>query len=269
MLRKRTGVILSSWPSELCRHHIILQPVADSRRSPDLVFSCCYWVFVILGRLLGSTDAVYDCCRGHVGHFWYLDWVSQISFEIISERVRRSQLSPRLCTNRKLCCWQRRHCNDFPLLRRSWLCMARPNRCVLRRDTPIQNSSERISYRLCSDGDLLGIQSVCQSNWPGAFAREILSYIYIAILVVECFCVWFLFVETKGPTLEEIAALFDGNDSDAAQDTDMESSNKKDQDLNHMGWNHHRLIILWKYLVFEGWIEYRWQTSPVLREEAW
>lgn len=37
--------------------------------------------------------------------------------------------------------------------------------------------------------------------------------VYIAILVVECLCIWFLFVETKGPTLEEIAELFDGKDA--------------------------------------------------------
>ncbi|KUL90819.1 hypothetical protein ZTR_00635 [Talaromyces verruculosus] len=60
-------------------------------------------------------------------------------------------------------------------------------------------------------------------------------FIYIAILVVECFCVWFLFVETKGPTLEEIAALFDGDDGHAAQDVDLESSNTKDPELNHKG----------------------------------
>lgn len=36
---------------------------------------------------------------------------------------------------------------------------------------------------------------------------------YIAILVIEVFCVYFLFVETKGPTLEEIAILFDGPDA--------------------------------------------------------
>lgn len=35
-------------------------------------------------------------------------------------------------------------------------------------------------------------------------------FVYIAILVIECLCIWFLFVETKGPTLEEIARLFDG-----------------------------------------------------------
>ncbi|KUJ16312.1 general substrate transporter [Mollisia scopiformis] len=36
-------------------------------------------------------------------------------------------------------------------------------------------------------------------------------FVYIAILVIECLCIWFLFVETKGPTLEEIARLFDGD----------------------------------------------------------
>ena len=35
-------------------------------------------------------------------------------------------------------------------------------------------------------------------------------FVYIAVLVIEVLCVYFLFVETKGPTLEEIAILFDG-----------------------------------------------------------
>lgn len=35
-------------------------------------------------------------------------------------------------------------------------------------------------------------------------------FVYIVILVIEVACIWFLFVETKGPTLEEIAILFDG-----------------------------------------------------------
>ncbi|KAK5734463.1 hypothetical protein LTR17_008964 [Elasticomyces elasticus] len=38
-----------------------------------------------------------------------------------------------------------------------------------------------------------------------------LYFVYIAILVIECLCIYFLFVETKGPTLEEIAHLFDGD----------------------------------------------------------
>jgi MFS family permease len=41
-------------------------------------------------------------------------------------------------------------------------------------------------------------------------------FVYIAILVVECFSIWFLFVETKGPTLEEIAELFDGEEANVA-----------------------------------------------------
>ncbi|KAF2098542.1 general substrate transporter [Rhizodiscina lignyota] len=36
-------------------------------------------------------------------------------------------------------------------------------------------------------------------------------FVYIAILVLECLIIWFFFVETKGPTLEEIARLFDGD----------------------------------------------------------
>ena len=36
-------------------------------------------------------------------------------------------------------------------------------------------------------------------------------FVYIAILVLECLAIWFLFVDTKGPTLEEIAELFDGD----------------------------------------------------------
>ncbi|KAH8176524.1 sugar transporter domain-containing protein [Sarocladium implicatum] len=42
-------------------------------------------------------------------------------------------------------------------------------------------------------------------------------FVYIAILVIECICIWFLFVETKGPTLEEIAELFDGKDANLAK----------------------------------------------------
>lgn len=33
-------------------------------------------------------------------------------------------------------------------------------------------------------------------------------FVYIVILVIEVACIYFLFVETKGPTLEEIAILF-------------------------------------------------------------
>jgi hypothetical protein len=38
-------------------------------------------------------------------------------------------------------------------------------------------------------------------------------FVYIAVLVIECLVIYFFYVETKGPTLEEIAILFDGEDS--------------------------------------------------------
>lgn len=34
-------------------------------------------------------------------------------------------------------------------------------------------------------------------------------------LVIQCLIIYFFFVETRGPTLEEIAMLFDGEDSAA------------------------------------------------------
>ncbi|KAL4805416.1 general substrate transporter [Aspergillus unguis] len=36
-------------------------------------------------------------------------------------------------------------------------------------------------------------------------------FVYVAILVIECAVIYFYFVETRGPTLEEIALLFDGD----------------------------------------------------------
>ena len=38
-------------------------------------------------------------------------------------------------------------------------------------------------------------------------------FVYIVVLVIECAVIYFFYVETKGPTLEEIAILFDGEDS--------------------------------------------------------
>ncbi|KAL4942374.1 hypothetical protein BDV06DRAFT_235466 [Aspergillus oleicola] len=40
-------------------------------------------------------------------------------------------------------------------------------------------------------------------------------FVYVAILVIECLVIYFYFVETRGPTLEEIAVLFDGHDAPA------------------------------------------------------
>ncbi|KAI9731693.1 MAG: hypothetical protein M1834_004482 [Cirrosporium novae-zelandiae] len=41
-------------------------------------------------------------------------------------------------------------------------------------------------------------------------------FVYIAILVLECLCIWFLYIETRGPTLEEIALLFDKDKANVA-----------------------------------------------------
>jgi MFS family permease len=38
-------------------------------------------------------------------------------------------------------------------------------------------------------------------------------FVYIAVLVFQCLVIYFYYVETRGPTLEEIAILFDGEDA--------------------------------------------------------
>ncbi|KAF2034481.1 MFS general substrate transporter [Setomelanomma holmii] len=40
--------------------------------------------------------------------------------------------------------------------------------------------------------------------------------VYVVVLVLECLAIYFLYVETRGPTLEEIAILFDGPDANVA-----------------------------------------------------
>ncbi|WYZ35161.1 hypothetical protein EsH8_I_001437 [Colletotrichum jinshuiense] len=57
------------------------------------------------------------------------------------------------------------------------------------------------------------------NQWVNPLGLEQLEwrfyFVYIAILVIECLVIYFFFVETKGPTLEEISMLFDGKDSAA------------------------------------------------------
>ncbi|KAI9167827.1 Lactose permease [Paramyrothecium foliicola] len=57
------------------------------------------------------------------------------------------------------------------------------------------------------------------NQWVNPLGLEALQwrfyFVYIAVLVIECLVIYFYFVETKGPTLEEIAVLFDGEDSAA------------------------------------------------------
>jgi hypothetical protein len=47
-------------------------------------------------------------------------------------------------------------------------------------------------------------------------------FVYIAILIIECLCIYFLFVETRGPTLEEIAILFDGKDANVGSNEECQ-----------------------------------------------
>ncbi|KAF2164406.1 hypothetical protein M409DRAFT_67913 [Zasmidium cellare ATCC 36951] len=53
-------------------------------------------------------------------------------------------------------------------------------------------------------------------------------FVYIVILVVEVLCIWFVFVETKGLTLEEVAHLLDGPDAPA---TGGLSAEREDDEL--------------------------------------
>jgi MFS family permease len=38
-------------------------------------------------------------------------------------------------------------------------------------------------------------------------------FVYIAMLIIECLVIYFYYVETRGPTLEEISLLFDGDEA--------------------------------------------------------
>ncbi|KAK5166054.1 uncharacterized protein LTR77_008315 [Saxophila tyrrhenica] len=59
----------------------------------------------------------------------------------------------------------------------------------------------------------IGLQEL---NWKFYF-------VYIVILVIEVLVIYFVFVETKGPTLEEIALLFDGDQAAIADEQNMAS----------------------------------------------
>ncbi|KAF3349883.1 hypothetical protein VD0002_g8163 [Verticillium dahliae] len=58
------------------------------------------------------------------------------------------------------------------------------------------------------------------NQWVNPLGLEALAWkfycVYIAVLVIEVLVIYFFFVETKGPTLEEMAILFDGPESAAA-----------------------------------------------------
>jgi MFS family permease len=83
---------------------------------------------------------------------------------------------------------------------------------------------EILPYKIRAKGLIL---CFCFTALSGAFNQHVnpigierlgwkFCYVYIAILVIECLTIYFYFVETKGPTLEEIAQLFDGEDAQIA-----------------------------------------------------
>ncbi|KAL3442494.1 general substrate transporter [Aspergillus insuetus] len=84
--------------------------------------------------------------------------------------------------------------------------------------------AEILPYRIRAKGLAVNLALVSLSSVFNQYVNPVglddlewkFYFVYIAILVVECLCIWFLFVETKGPTLEEVAELFDGVDARVA-----------------------------------------------------
>jgi MFS family permease len=59
-------------------------------------------------------------------------------------------------------------------------------------------------------------------------------FVYIAVLVIECVTIYFFYVETKGPTLEEIAILFDGEDAHVGGSVAMPEKNMVSSMVEHV-----------------------------------
>jgi MFS family permease len=59
-------------------------------------------------------------------------------------------------------------------------------------------------------------------------------FVYIAILIVECACIWLIYVETKGPTLEEIAELFDGENANLVKVVGRDHKKIEEGDAKHL-----------------------------------
>ncbi|CZR68908.1 related to hexose transporter protein [Phialocephala subalpina] len=59
-------------------------------------------------------------------------------------------------------------------------------------------------------------------------------FVYIAVLVIECLVIYFFYVETRGPTLEEIAILFDGPDSHVGGKMSSGMEKKMESSVEHV-----------------------------------
>ncbi|KAK5136540.1 hypothetical protein LTR08_002884 [Meristemomyces frigidus] len=87
--------------------------------------------------------------------------------------------------------------------------------------------SEILPYNIRAKGLAIGFAITSSSSVVNQYVNPIglkditwkFYFVYIVILIIECLCIWFLFVETKGPTLEEIARLFDGDDAAVAHES--------------------------------------------------
>lgn len=85
-------------------------------------------------------------------------------------------------------------------------------------------SSEILPYSLRAKGLALCLGVTALSGVLNQYVNPIglqnlawkFYFVYIVILVMEVICIWLLFIETKGPTLEEIALLFDGDDANVS-----------------------------------------------------
>lgn len=59
-------------------------------------------------------------------------------------------------------------------------------------------------------------------------------FVYIVVLVVECLVIYCYYVETRGPTLEEIAILFDGEDSHVVKPMAVEEKQHMESSAEHV-----------------------------------
>lgn len=182
----------------------------------------------------GAPNSILDCRRWHVDCLHDLD-----------------RLQCRVCADRELKCWLSGLGHDIPLLRRLVTALFS---LIKRQPTnkfsaagfawpglTVSYTVEILPYKIRAKGltlcfiftSLAGIFN----QWVNPVGIEALGWkfylVYVVVLVLECLAIYFLYVETKGPTLEEIATLFDGNDAnvvgmDRALDPkgDLESDGK-------------------------------------------